>query len=61
VVAAPTAPSLRARLDIPIRLALGLVFGVVLAFIAYYLDPRVRDRADVEAIGLNIIAEIPKK
>ncbi len=40
---------------------LGLVFGVVLAFVAYYLDPRVRDRADVEAIGLNIIAEIPKK
>ena len=61
VVAAPTAPSLRARLDIPIRLALGLVFGLALAFIAYYLDPRVRDRADVEAIGLNIIAEIPKK
>jgi capsular polysaccharide biosynthesis protein len=61
VVAAPTAPSLRARLDIPIRLALGLVFGVALAFIAYYLDPRVRDRADVEAIGLSVIAEIPKK
>jgi capsular polysaccharide biosynthesis protein len=61
VVAAPTAPSLRARLDIPIRLALGLVFGVALAFVAWYLDPRVRDRADVEAIGLSVIAEIPKK
>jgi capsular polysaccharide biosynthesis protein len=61
VVVAPAAPSLRARLDIPIRLALGLVFGVVLAFVAYYLDPRVRDRADVEAIGLSIIVEIPKK
>jgi capsular polysaccharide biosynthesis protein len=61
VVVAPTAPSLRTRLDLPIRLALGLVFGLVLAFIAYYLDPRVRDRADAEAIGLNIIAEIPKK
>jgi len=61
VVVAPTAPSLRARLDTPIRIALGLVFGVVLAFVAWYLDPRLRDRADAEAIGLNIIAEIPKK
>jgi capsular polysaccharide biosynthesis protein len=61
IVVAPTAPALRARLDIPIRIALGLVFGVVLAFVAWYLDPRVRDRADVEALGLSIIAEIPKK
>jgi capsular polysaccharide biosynthesis protein len=38
-----------------------LAFGIALAFIAYYLDPRVRDRGDVEAIGLSIIAEIPKK
>lgn len=61
IAVAPAASSLRARLDIPIRIALGLVFGIVLAFVAYYLDPRVRDRADVEAIGLSIIAEIPKK
>jgi capsular polysaccharide biosynthesis protein len=61
VVVAPAAPSLRARLDIPIRIALGLVFGVALAFLAWYFDPHLRDRADAEAIGLNIIAEIPKK
>ncbi len=61
VVVAPAAPSLRNRLDIPIRVALALVFGLALAFIAWYFDPRVRDRADVEAIGLDIIAEIPKK
>jgi len=61
IVVAPSAPSLRTRLDLPIRLALALVFGIVLAFVAWYLDPRLRDRADVEAIGLNIIAEIPKK
>lgn len=58
VGAAP--PSLRARLDIPIRLALGLALGVVLAFVAHYFDPRVRDRGEVEALGLNIIGEIPK-
>lgn len=61
VVVAPAPPSLRTRLDIPIRLALGLALGVVLAFIVWYFDPRIRDRADAEAIGLNIIAEIPKK
>ncbi len=61
VVVAPAAPSLRNRLDIPIRLALGLALGVVLAFLVWYFDPRIRDRADAEAIGLNIIAEIPKK
>ncbi len=61
VVVAPAAPSLRNRLDIPIRLALGLALGVVLAFLAWYFDPRIRDKADAEAIGLNIIVEIPKK
>ncbi len=61
VVVAPAPPALRARLDIPIRLALGLALGVVLAFLAWYFDPRIRDRAEAEAIGLNIIGEIPKK
>ena len=59
--AAPAPPSLRTRLDIPIRLALGLALGIALAFVAWYFDPRIRDRADAEAIGLSIIAEIPKK
>ena len=61
VVVAPAPPSLRSRLDIPIRIGLGLALGVVLAFLAWYFDPRIRDRTDVEAIGLNVIAEIPKK
>jgi capsular polysaccharide biosynthesis protein len=54
-------PSLRNRLDIPIRLALGLALGVALAFVAHYIDPRVHDRSEVEALGLNIIGEIPSK
>lgn len=61
VAVAPAPPSLRNRLDVPLRLGLGLVLGIGLAFLAWYFDPRIRDRADAEAIGLNIIAEIPKK
>jgi capsular polysaccharide biosynthesis protein len=61
VVVAPAPPSLRNRLDIPIRLGLALALGVVLACLAWYFDPRIRDRADAEAVGLNIIGEIPRK
>ena len=61
VVVAPAPPSLRNRLDVPIRLGLGLALGVVLACLAWYFDPRIRDRADAEAAGLNIIGEIPRK
>lgn len=53
-------PSLRNRLDIPIRIALGLAFGVVLAFVAHYFDPRLRERTELEAVGFTIIGEIPK-
>ena len=53
-------PSLRNRLDIPIRIALGLAFGVALAFVAHYIDPHVRDRGELEAIGFNILGEIPR-
>jgi capsular polysaccharide biosynthesis protein len=56
----PAPPSLRTRLDIPIRVALGLAFGILLAFIAHYIDPRIRDREEVEALGYKIVGEIPK-
>ena len=52
-------PSLRNRLDIPIRIVLGLAFGVALAFIVHYFDPNLRDRSELEALGLSIIGEIP--
>jgi capsular polysaccharide biosynthesis protein len=56
----PAPPSLRTRLDIPIRVALGLALGILLAFAAHYFDPRVRDRDEVEAMGYKIVGEIPK-
>lgn len=52
-------PSLRARLDLPLKVAIGLVLGVGLALAAHYLDPFVRDRREVEALGLAVMGEIP--
>jgi len=50
---------LRAQLDIPVRIALGLAVGLALVFIAHYLDPFVREKAELEAIGFDILGELP--
>jgi hypothetical protein len=57
---APAPPSLANRFEPLIRVALGALAGVALAFLAHYLDPILRRREDVEALGLPIIASIPK-
>lgn len=49
----------REQLDIPLRLALALAAGIALAFLLAYLDDTVRERADLERLGLAIIGEIP--
>lgn len=43
-----------------IRLAVGLLAGVGLAFLAEYLDPTVRRREQLEALGLTVIATLPR-
>jgi hypothetical protein len=50
-VASPTAPSLRARLEGLFRIALGLLLGLTLAFLADFTDPRIWDRRDVERLA----------
>ena len=55
----PAARSLKDKLDLPIRLSLALVAGVALAFLLDYLDDTVRDRAEVEAMGLVVLGEVP--
>jgi capsular polysaccharide biosynthesis protein len=52
---------LRSQLDLPLRLLLALAAGVGLALLVEYLDPTVRERAEVEALGLAIMGEIPGK
>lgn len=54
-------PSLRERLDIPIRLGLALAAGLLLAFLVDYLDDNIRDSSELAAMGLNVLGEIPKK
>jgi capsular polysaccharide biosynthesis protein len=58
-VPGPVAPSLRARLDLPLKVAIGLALGVGLALAAHYFDPFIRDRRDLDQIGLTVLGEIP--
>ena len=38
---------------------LGLGLGVLLAFLAHYLDRVVHNRREVELLGMPVIGEIP--
>ncbi len=58
----PLPPSLRAQLLGPaVRLGLALAVGIGLAFLFHYLDPTVRESEELEALGMNVLAEIPKR
>ena len=59
-IVTPVGRSLRQRLDLPLRLILALIAGVALAFLLDYLDASIRHRADLAALGLPILAEIPR-
>lgn len=59
-VASPVLPSLRERLDIPIRVAIAFFAGIALAFLLDYLDNSIRDARDAEGLGLRVVGEIPK-
>jgi capsular polysaccharide biosynthesis protein len=53
-------PSLQDQLDLPIRLFVALIAGVALVFLWDYLDDTVRNRAEIESLGLRVLGEIPK-
>lgn len=53
-------PSLRQRLDLPLRLILALLAGIGLCFLLDYLDDTIRHRADLETLGLRVLGEIPR-
>ncbi len=55
-------PSLRAQLLGPgLRLALALAVGIGLIALAHYFDPMVRERAELEALGIKVLNTIPKQ
>jgi len=54
-------PSLRRRLDVPIRAGLALLAGIGLAFLLHALDPKLYADTDAEAAtGAPIVARIPR-
>ena len=56
------APSLRSQLTGPaVRVALGLAVGLALVFLLHYLDPTIRERTELEALGLHVLGEIPRR
>ncbi len=58
----PLSPGLRTQLMGPaIKIGLAAVVGVALALLWHYLDPTVREAGDVEALGLSVLAEVPRK
>ncbi len=52
---------IRSQLDWPLRAAIALAAGLGLALLVEYLDPSVRDKREIESLGLPVLGEIPKK
>ncbi|MGD8462361.1 MAG: hypothetical protein PVI09_00710, partial [Anaerolineae bacterium] len=53
-------PSLQDQLDLPLRLFVALIAGVALVFLWDYLDDTVRNRTEIESLGLRVLGEIPR-
>jgi capsular polysaccharide biosynthesis protein len=53
--------SITKQLELPLRILLAIGAGIGLAFLVDYLDPTVRERKELESMGIRVIAEIPKK
>ena len=58
----PLPPGLRTQLMGPaIKVGLAACLGVALALLWHYLDPSVREAAELEDLGLTVLAEIPRR
>ncbi|MEM7332420.1 MAG: hypothetical protein AAF490_10025 [Chloroflexota bacterium] len=57
----PISAGIRSQLDLPLRFIAALLAGFGLAFIVEYLDPTIKERAELQTIGFEILGEIPKK
>jgi hypothetical protein len=59
-VVVPVGRGLRSKLEVPIRLGLALLVGVAGAFLLDYLDRSVRGADELEAMGISVLAQIPR-
>ncbi len=50
----------REQLDLPLRVLLALAAGIGLAFLLDYLDTSVRERRDLEELGLPVLGEVSR-
>ncbi|MCP4423229.1 MAG: hypothetical protein GY803_01925 [Chloroflexi bacterium] len=57
----PIPTGIRSQLDLPFRALLALGAGAGLALLVEYLDPAIRERDELETIGLSVVGEIPKE
>ncbi|MGI6380489.1 MAG: hypothetical protein ACOX2R_06935 [Anaerolineae bacterium] len=55
----PLQPSLRQRLDPVLRVGLALVLGIVVAFGLHAVDPTIRAKDELEALGVRVLALVP--
>jgi capsular polysaccharide biosynthesis protein len=54
-------PSVRDQIELPLRVLLGVLVGIGLVFLLHYLDMSVRAPADLEALGLPVLGQIPRR
>ncbi|MBW7882463.1 MAG: hypothetical protein H3C34_07480 [Caldilineaceae bacterium] len=52
--------SIREQVELPLRILLGLLVGIGIVFLLYYLDTTVREAAELEQMGLAVLGEIPR-
>lgn len=57
----PAPPPLTNRVAPILRLGLGLFIGLVLAYLAEYLDLRIHHKDDLQKLGLHVLGVIPRR
>jgi capsular polysaccharide biosynthesis protein len=51
----------RDQIELPLRILLGVLVGIGLVFLLHYLDTSVREASDLEALGLPVLGQIPRR
>jgi uncharacterized protein involved in exopolysaccharide biosynthesis len=52
--------NVRQQLNVPLRVALALAAGAVLALLAHLLDPVIRSRREIENMGMRVLGQVPR-